>query len=172
LSALPGEVIPPGGVDSKWRYIIIHHSATDTGTAHSFHRYHLSRGWEHGLGYHFVIGNASGAEDGRIEVGHRWRGQMTGAHCKSTDNRYNRFGIGICLVGNFENREPSAAQTANLEALVRFLASECHIAPQHIYGHGDLADTRCPGEHFSLSGLKNRLQDARHGGLGSRHSNP
>ena len=62
-----------------WKYIVIHHSATDSGSAASFDRSHRKRGWD-GLGYHFVIGNGRGTGDGVVEVGYRWTRQVTGAH--------------------------------------------------------------------------------------------
>ena len=58
------------------------------------------------LGYHFVIGNGTHTGDGQVEVGSRWGKQKHGAHCKTPDNYYNDHGIGICLVGNFENSNP------------------------------------------------------------------
>jgi len=82
----------------NWRHIVIHHSATATGSAASFDREHRERGWE-GLGYHFVIGNGTGTGDGQVEVGYRWRNQQRGAHAGNLE--YNEYGIGICLVGDF-----------------------------------------------------------------------
>jgi len=65
----------------EWKYIVIHHSASASGCAAEFDRYHREkRGWENGLGYHFVIGNGSGAGDGQIEIGNRWVKQIDGAH--------------------------------------------------------------------------------------------
>ena len=63
----------------KWTDIVIHHSATRSGSAQSFHEYHQSRGWD-GLGYDFVIGNGHGSRDGQVEAGYRWREQKRGAH--------------------------------------------------------------------------------------------
>ncbi len=38
----------------KWKYIIVHHSATEVGSSQQFNASHLKRGWK-GVGYHFVI---------------------------------------------------------------------------------------------------------------------
>ena len=55
-----------------WKYIIIHHGASVSGSATEFDKYHREkRGWENGLRYHFVIGNENGTPDGEIEIGNR-----------------------------------------------------------------------------------------------------
>ena len=133
-----------------WRYIVIHHSATDRGNAASFDQSHRRRGWDE-LGYHFVIDNGDGGPNGRIEVGSRWKKQKWGAHTGGTpNNEYNNHGIGICLVGDFSDRMPSRAQIASLERLVRYLASKYEIQPDNVIGHreGPNASTHCPGRIF------------------------
>ena len=42
--------------DRQWRYVVLHHSATDSGSAAEFDKLHRRRGWDE-LGYHFVITN-------------------------------------------------------------------------------------------------------------------
>jgi len=133
-----------------WRYIVIHHSATDRGNAASFDRSHRRRGWDE-LGYHFVIDNGDGGADGRIEVGSRWKKQKWGAHIGGTpNNEYNNHGIGICLVGDFRNKMPSHAQIASLERLVRHLANKYGIQVDNVIGHSEGPNTAtvCPGAVF------------------------
>jgi len=154
----------------QWRYIVVHHSATDDGNAETFDAYHRRRGWE-GLGYHFVIDNGRGGPDGRIEVGPRWRAQKCGAHTGGTPgNEYNEYGIGICLVGDFTKTGPSSAQLSSLRRLVSYLASEYHIPPERIIGHCDApnATTRCPGTalHGYISGTLREYVRSRYA-LGS-----
>src|SRR5574342_132619 len=51
--------------ENQWKYIVIHHSATEKGNAARFDEYHRKkRGWEYGLAYHFVIGNGTLSGDG------------------------------------------------------------------------------------------------------------
>ena len=136
------------GGNRPWRHIVIHHSATDRGSATMFDRSHRARGWDE-LGYHFVIDNGSGGPDGRVEVGSRWRAQKWGAHCGGTpNNAYNNYGIGICLVGNFDRGMPTRRQLDSLGRLVGYLAAEHDIPPERVIGHRDApnAATRCPGE--------------------------
>jgi len=145
-----------------WRWIVIHHSATDVGSAAAFDVFHRTkRGWDE-LGYHFVIGNGGGVTDGLVEVGPRWPKQKWGAHCRVGDNEeYNYFGIGICLVGNFETHRPSEAQMDALARLVDYLSARYGIDEAHIIGHSKVGDTRCPGRHFSFDDLLGRLTRAR-----------
>ena len=68
-----------------WNYIVLHHTASDSGSLDSIHQEHLKRkdkegnSWL-GIGYHFVIGNGNGMADGEIEPTFRWRQQLQGAH--------------------------------------------------------------------------------------------
>ena len=113
-SLAPAGWIPARRVEDKdrWEGIIVHHSGTVSGNAALIDKWHKQQGWD-GLGYHFVIDNGQGGADGRLEVGFRWRDQLTGAHCREAtgdDNYWNEHTIGICLVGNFEEHRPTASQ--------------------------------------------------------------
>jgi hypothetical protein len=120
----------------------------------SFHQQHLrrtdtaGRPWL-GIGYHFVIGNGRGMEDGQVEPTFRWREQLPGAHAGV--EQLNRQGIGICLVGNFDEHPPTAAQRDAAQRLVFTLASEYDVPAEQIIGHGDVRATACPGRLFPLN---------------------
>jgi N-acetyl-anhydromuramyl-L-alanine amidase AmpD len=147
----------PDGPERPWRYIVIHHSATPTGSADEFDRVHRALGWDE-LGYHFVIGNGTGSGNGEVEVGSRWSKQKHGAHARVAGHpEYNDVGIGICLVGNFDMTVPTEAQMASLARLVRYLADRYGIPRSRIYGHGQLKATDCPGRHFNYADLFRRL---------------
>ena len=156
--------VPPRQADwavrpaRPWRHIVIHHSATDRGSAEQFDLAHRRRGFDE-LGYHFVITNGDGGPDGAVQVGPRWRRQKWGAHCGGTpNNEYNDYGIGVCVVGDFRSRLPSPRQLASLERLVRYLCAVYDIPPRRVIGHGEApgAATVCPGAalseyiHFTL----------------------
>lgn len=148
----------PSVKSNPWKCIVIHHSATDFGGARRFDKGHKEKGWDD-LGYHFVIGNGSDTRDGIVEVGPRWREQRHGAHCRSPEDYYNEHGIGICLVGNFDEDRPSAAQVQNLTKLVRFLCRRYDIPPSKVYTHGGVThQTRCPGKHFDLKSLRKSIR--------------
>lgn len=130
-----------------WKYIVIHHSASESGNATEFDKYHREkRGWENGLGYHFVIGNGHGSGDGQIEIGNRWINQIDGAHAGVQE--YNHFGIGICLVGNFNDTNPTTNQMASLTTLVEYLQERCRVSSQNIIMHRHFRETECPGRKF------------------------
>jgi len=143
---------------NKWKYIIIHHSGTDQGNSLTFNAAHLKKGWDRGIGYHFVIDNGSiGKQDGQIEATPRWVKQLDGAHCKASE--MNTKAIGICLVGNFNEGLPSSKQFESLVYLIQTLIHYYRIPADHIIGHGHVKDARtdCPGSRFPMSNLKQRL---------------
>ncbi len=133
-----------------WKHIVIHHSATEAGSAESFARTHNQR-FENGLGYHFVITNGDGGPDGQVQVGPRWRKQIQGAHTGGTpQNEYNERGVGIGVVGTCNDCLPTKAQLASLEKLCRFLMREYDIPAGNVIGHRDAPGTAtdCPGDRF------------------------
>lgn len=138
----------------EWKYIVIHHTASTTGSVESIHELHSKKkdksgnAWL-GIGYHFVIGNGNGMPDGAIESTFRWREQMHGAH--AGNNQYNQKGIGVCLVGNFENEPPTEAQMAAVKKLVGVLKTEYQISSENVQGHRDVKATACPGKYFPMS---------------------
>ncbi|MCM8791575.1 MAG: N-acetylmuramoyl-L-alanine amidase [Candidatus Omnitrophica bacterium] len=140
-------VIPLYKTD-KWKYVIIHHSATDTGNGLSLFDLHMKRGFQ-GTGYHFVIDNGTeGKLDGQIEATPRWIKQRDGAHCRASGMNYK--GIGVCLVGNFSKEKVSSKQLESLVYLVNILRRYYHIPLRNILGHGQVtgARTECPGKNF------------------------
>ena len=139
--------------DAPWEFIVIHHSATPTGGAVAFDRMHRQKGWDE-LGYHFVIGNGSDTRAGEVEVGSRWPKQKHGAHAKTPDNKFNERGIGICLVGNFDNQALGGAQRQSLAKLVAYLMKTYHIAPENVIGHGDTKATDCPGRNVHIAEVR------------------
>lgn len=137
-----------------WQYIVIHHTASSSGSVESIHELHSKKkdksgnSWL-GIGYHFVIGNGNGMPDGQIETTFRWREQMHGAHAGA--KKYNQQGIGICLVGNFEEAPPTEAQLSAVKKLVGTLKNEYKIAGENVQGHRDVKATACPGKYFPMS---------------------
>ena len=139
----------PDAPARKWRHIVLHHTATSAGSVESIHEAHIGRGWD-GIGYHFLIGNGKGMDDGEIQSTFRWREQMHGAHAKSSNNEYNEYGIGICLVGNFQESDPSDAQLASVKRLVSVLKHEYQLTESQVVAHRDVKATACPGKNFPI----------------------
>jgi len=148
----------PGAKPRQWKHIVIHHSASRRGNAQSFDASHRERGWR-SLGYHFVIGNGIDQGDGVVVAGPRWYSQEAGAHANATE--YNEHGIGICLVGNFNEQNPTPTQWAALRELTRILCNRNGIAPADVVGHKHVrrgGSTECPGTLLSLEKLRDEIR--------------
>ena len=78
----------------------------------------------------------------------------------SADESGNDHGIGICLVGNFENHPATARQKVMLRKLVTFLMQRYDIPPSKVYGHGELAATKCPGKYLGMGRFRRVLDTA------------
>lgn len=137
----------------RWRQIVGHHSATRHGNAEIYDRNHRRRGMQNGLAYHFVIGNGVDSGDGEVEVGPRWLEQMDGGHVR--DRRVNAEGIGICVVGNFEEERPTVRQLAAFRSLVSYLGGTTLGGRYRFRVHKevDRNHTVCPGRNFPVAQL-------------------
>ncbi len=145
-----------------WKYIVLHHSATQVGSVSAFHSFHFKQGYG-GIAYHFVIGNGNGMKDGEVQETFRWEQQMSGTHVSVNSWEHNVFGIGICLVGNLENSAPTKAQTKALKKLLSRLKKKYSIKNKNIFGHkhvehddasGRREKTVCPGKKLDFKTLK------------------
>jgi len=151
---------PKRGGLRTWRYIVVHHAGTGTGTAQIYDNYHRNTvGMANGLAYHFVIGNGTKSGDGEIEIGSRWDRQLQGGHVKS--RAVNEQGIGICLVGNFQKTRPTPRQIASLTALTDYLRD---LVPNRtkFAVHREIDGkhhTVCPGRYFPVSRMHGRFPD-------------
>ena len=138
-----GDVQSPEEAEMKERektsFFIIHHSATLSGNVEIFRRYHVQKKDFDDVGYHFVITNGNGGENGKVEKGRKEH--LQGAHAKGQ----NAQSIGICLVGEDE----FAPQ--QVEALVFLLTDLCLK-----YGINPSSDTvlkhhdKCPGDGLPI----------------------
>ena len=149
----------------KWKYIVIHHSASRNASVKGMDYYHrVERHMENGLAYHFVIGNGHSMKDGEIAIGHRWTAQLDGGHLAS--EALNKKSIGICLVGNFDQDHPTKNQMASLQALVEFLLARCHLGTDALKTHQQINPiyTRCPGNNFPGKRFLKELESERGSG--------
>lgn len=141
----------------RWRHVVAHHSAIEDGNAAIYDGAHRRRGMTNGLAYHFVIGNGRDSAEGAIEIGPRWLRQLEGGHVRSPE--FNRRGIGICLVGDFERRAPSERQLASLTALVDWLRRDAPLGSRPrftVHRNVDRNHTVCPGRRFPYARLRLR----------------
>lgn len=150
LVALDDGWEPP--VESRpWRYILIHHTATLEGDVESIDTAHRRRTDDRGqpwlgIGYHFVIGNGHPMADGQVVATFRWTEQLHGAH--AGNRLHNQEGIGVCLVGDFEQTSPTPRQMAAARLLVQSLVRRYGIPPENMLPHSQVAATECPGRLF------------------------
>ena len=143
----------PTAKPNAWYWIIIHHTATPSGALSRINASHRGKGWD-GAGYHFVIGNGTESADGQVEVGPRWPTQTHGAHTRSSDNRFNEHGIGIVMIGNFNETKPSRKQLESTARLVAYLMKTYKVPPERVIGHRDASATQCPGRNTSIAQIR------------------
>ncbi|XP_062620951.1 peptidoglycan recognition protein 1-like [Saccostrea cucullata] len=143
-----GATQPGGKVDNLQhipRYVIISHSGPNINAfteqqcaeeVRSYQTYHIyNRGWSD-IGYNFLIG-----EDGNVYEGRGWGKE--GAHTKGL----NKDSIGICFIGNFDERLPNQRALKAAKDLIRRGVEEGNIRTDFILkGHRDFSNTASPGE--------------------------
>lgn len=107
-------------------------------SAEEIHGWHKDNGWA-GIGYHFVIRKDGTVERGRPE-------EMIGAHAQG----FNARSIGINIVGDFEQGDPTAAQIESAAQLIADLSDKygISITADNVVGHRDLMPTDCPGRNL------------------------
>ena len=152
----PSDLFQPPKADRPWKYVVVHHSANATGGLDQIDRDHRKVLGFEGCGYHFVIGNGTDSPDGQIEVASRWSNQKNGVHCRNGKNPdVNEYGIGICLVGNFDQSEPTPKQVAAAKALVAYLGDRYQIPSDRVGTHDQFAEgpTACPGKNFPAEAI-------------------
>lgn len=155
----PGDLFLPPKADRAWRYVVIHESASVNGGLARIDAVHRKLKGYTGCGYHFVIGNGSDTPDGRIEVAERWSNQAAGAHCRDAKTpEVNEYGIGICLVGDFNASPPTDRQIESLKALIAYLRDRYRLPHENIGTHSLFASrpVACPGTRFPSTEILER----------------
>lgn len=161
------ELFYPNKADRPWRYIVLHHSASASGSYDEIDQEHRKLLGYEGCGYHFVIGNGNGSGDGQIEVARRWNQQKPGVHCRDARSQdVDEYGIGICLIGDLDQQPPTPRQVAATQALVEYLSRRYGIEPGRVATHARLAarPTACPGKFFPETVLAGAGREARDAG--------
>ncbi len=130
--------------------IVIHHSATDTGTPEAFARYHVEKqGWP-GCSYHYVI----------TKAGLVYKCQEASAITYHAAGA-NKDSLGVCMVGNFDNYDPPLVQ---LRACMELCISLCHaygIPGERVIGHREVPGTTksCPGKRIDMHRFRGLLRE-------------
>ena len=105
---------------------------------HSYQDTHQAQKHWADIGYHFVIDGAGRIWEGR-DI--KWQGAHAGSKALNDAN------IGICLMGNLDRVQPTAAQKASLKQLTVWLVEKYSIPLAQVDGHGEVKDTNCPGRY-------------------------
>ncbi len=146
---------------NRWQAIVVHQSGSAFGSPSSIEAQHKAASFE-GMGFHFLVGNGSGLEDGEIHVGYRWLDQVQGAHAAGKQGDwFNRNSIGICLVGDFSRTPPTDRQMWRLNQLISTLAERLNIPADRVYLHRDIAQTNDPGGFFPEAAFRAQLVRTR-----------
>ncbi len=145
--------------EKRWRYIIVHHTASDIGNLEYFRRLHMEeRGWSD-IAYHFVINNGTAnTAMGQIEESSLWKNRMP--HFSTRITYLNFFGIAVVLVGNFEKHEVPSLQREALINLLVNLSEKYNIPPERIAGHREISPTACPGKFLNMAEVRDDVARA------------
>ncbi len=123
-----------------WRAIVVHDSRTPAGSYDAIDKAHRRSGKE-GCGYHLVVNNGTGGQDGRIEVGYRWKYQESGDYLVGPNaNWYHQQAIGVCVVGDADRGAFTDSQIREMTWLVRQLQQQFQIPSEYVFvdvGAGD-----------------------------------
>ena len=139
-----GTALPPDPLKVRPApYAIIHHTASQPCfnipecvlSVRNIQSYHIdSNGWND-IGYNFLVGG-----DGVIYEGRGWG--IQGAHTYG----YNAKSIGIALIGNFQNAQPTAAQLQATQYLLTLGLQANRLSRNYkLIGHRQVAATTSPG---------------------------
>ncbi|MEZ5003917.1 MAG: N-acetylmuramoyl-L-alanine amidase [Chitinophagales bacterium] len=142
-------------------HLVVHHSAgANTSTnwpavVLSIWNYHrFTNGWAD-IGYNALIDPNGVIYEGRGGNEGYTKDVLSAATCGS-----NSGSMAICILGNYNEVEPSAAALESLESMLAWKAEDRDIDPlgssslnsfgvlDHIFGHRQGCSTSCPGDHL------------------------
>ena len=135
----------PESKNILWQEIIIHHSWTEDNQelsdTEAIRRYHTEHNGWRDIGYHFIIEYING--EPIVKLGRDLN--TTGAHTKGRNDK----GIGICIVGKYDDKYFSQDTMELLKKLCLVLMQEYPIGLRNIKPHSYYATYKsCPGHHF------------------------
>jgi N-acetylmuramoyl-L-alanine amidase len=136
------------------RKIAVHHSATKTGSAEAFARFHTEHnGWP-GIGYHYVV-----EKDGTVKKTNNL--STVSYHVGQS----NRIAVGVCFTGHYDIDTPPDVQLeAGAQLIAELMRGLPWLTTDDIWGHTHFpgyAKKSCPGTRFPLARLKQIVQQTR-----------
>ncbi|MGH7144753.1 MAG: N-acetylmuramoyl-L-alanine amidase [Planctomycetota bacterium] len=142
-------------MQTPWRETL-HHSGVFCDTTNrqeiieilrGFRRHHLAAFHAGDIGYHYIIDRT-----GTLWIGRELKYQ--GAHVKD----HNEGNIGVMVMGDFEQQDPTRAQIEKVQAVMPALMKRYNIVMPHVYTHRELMPTLCPGRSLQadFNGMRKR----------------
>lgn len=135
-------------------FIIIHHSRRVFDCPLFIKlRHKFIRGWSD-IGYHFIIGNGVLSTDGQVYQARSL--EYVGAHAYG----YNQKSIGICLIGNLDEKVATFKQYRALISLLNELRAAYSLSSDNILGHRETENCpkTCPGLLFPTTRFRQLLR--------------
>jgi len=127
--------------------VVLHHSATSSGSPEAFARYHTQeRGWP-GIGYHFVV-----QPSGKIYQTNKL--DTIAYHAAGQNTR----SVGVCLTGNFDQQTVGDVQLASCVALLRYL-NRLLDRDLLIAGHNAYSAKSCPGDNVDVDLIRQLVDE-------------
>jgi hypothetical protein len=114
----------------------------------------LSKPWTD-IGYHWVIETLSDDKPWAV----RGRSMMmAGAH--TAQQGMNKKGIGVCVIGNFDDAPPIESVFEYTAEFVSWLCRMYRIPTENVDGHRIYAPYKtCPGSEFDMDYFRERVAD-------------
>lgn len=131
-----------GEITDAYQTVVLHHSAfyeeNDIETLLGVQTSHRNqRGWAD-IAYHYLVG-----QNGLIYEGRDWH--VRGTHVE----QFNTGSLGICLLGDFMQQAPTAAQLNSTMTLINWASERLELT--HIATHRDFTGlTACPGDNLAI----------------------
>lgn len=131
------------------KFLVIHHSQRDKDSMEFIKvRHKKNRGWED-IGYHYVI-----EKDGKLKKGRD--GKFIGAHVRG----HNKNSIGICMIGNLDEKLPTKKQVKTLIKFLKKKLKKHNISIKNVVGHREFPGVTktCPGKRIDIDKLRLKLK--------------
>jgi len=146
-----------GEIEARWRkvdLVVIHSTGfREAASFEDLEDYHRRvRGEEHGLVYHFVIGNGRGMRDGEMRATGRWAAGLPAADLRSPGA--GDGAVAVALAGDFEVEDPTRAQLEALDELLDYFAAKGGAMRVRLHSEVEATARPCPGAGFPVDALR------------------
>ena len=134
----------------RWKYIYVHHSRTPSGSAATLAQSPV------GTADHFVITNGNGGRDGEVQITPLWADQKPAVSPTGTGT-IDPDCISICLVGDFDQSLPTAAQQHRLTQLIDSLQGQLRLASHCVIMLEQPTTPASVGRHFPTADFRSQI---------------